>query len=123
MYSRFLDRDMVMRYRGGGVGHKSTRQATQCVFDDRDELDYLSCSTVQGPSGGSGHGENDGDDSSSELEFPHSSDGENDDNDASHSQDGLDLDKRGELSESGEDSGSESEQTESDGEDDGFAEY
>src|SRR6202034_1996728 len=76
MYSRFLDRDMVMRYRGGGGEHKSTRQATQCVFDDRDELDYLSCSTVRGPSGGSGEGENDGDDSSSELEFPHSSDGE-----------------------------------------------
>src|ERR1700722_9256780 len=28
-----------MRYRGGGIGHKSTRDATQCVYKDRDPLD------------------------------------------------------------------------------------
>lgn len=36
---RFVDRDMFMRYRGGAVGHKSTRNATHCVFNDRDPLD------------------------------------------------------------------------------------
>ena len=28
-----------MRYRGGGIGHKSIREATLCLFDDRDALD------------------------------------------------------------------------------------
>jgi hypothetical protein len=37
--SRFVDRDMLMRYRGGGVGHKSTRAATDKFIQDRDELD------------------------------------------------------------------------------------
>lgn len=29
-----------MRYRGGGVGHKSTRNATNTFLKDRDPLDY-----------------------------------------------------------------------------------
>jgi hypothetical protein len=37
--ARFVDRDMVMRYRGGGVGHKSTRDATDFFKSDRDALD------------------------------------------------------------------------------------
>jgi len=28
-----------MRFRGGGVGHKSTRDATKCVYEDRDVMD------------------------------------------------------------------------------------
>jgi hypothetical protein len=35
----FVDRDMVMRYRGGGVGHTSTREATDWFLKDRDLLD------------------------------------------------------------------------------------
>ncbi|KAF6741116.1 hypothetical protein DFP72DRAFT_834947 [Ephemerocybe angulata] len=35
----FVDRDMFMRYRGGGVGHKSTRRATDFFLNDRDKLD------------------------------------------------------------------------------------
>jgi hypothetical protein len=38
--NRFVDRDMMMRYRGGGVGHKSTRNATNVFLRDRDPLDY-----------------------------------------------------------------------------------
>lgn len=30
---------MFMRYRGGGVGHKSIREATRCLLDDHDKLD------------------------------------------------------------------------------------
>ena len=30
---------MFMRYRGGGIGHKSIHEATLCLFDDRDALD------------------------------------------------------------------------------------
>lgn len=30
---------MMMRFRGGGVGHKSTRQATDWFLSDRDKLD------------------------------------------------------------------------------------
>jgi hypothetical protein len=30
---------MMMRYRGGGVGHKSTRDATNWFLNDRDRLD------------------------------------------------------------------------------------
>jgi hypothetical protein len=119
---------MVMRYFGGGVGHKSAQQATQCLFDDRDVLDRPGCNAanpVPDPDAGSGDDENDCDDPSSELEFPHSDDSENDDN-MVHSKEDSDSDERSESSERGEDSGSESEQTESDSEhpeDDGFAEY
>ncbi|KIK26402.1 hypothetical protein PISMIDRAFT_274760 [Pisolithus microcarpus 441] len=35
----FVDRDMFMRFRGGAVGHKTTREATRCLLDDRDKLD------------------------------------------------------------------------------------
>ncbi|KAG2028813.1 hypothetical protein BDR03DRAFT_1019306 [Suillus americanus] len=41
LFYRFVDRDMFMRYRGGGVGHKSICEATKCLLDDRDALDKL----------------------------------------------------------------------------------
>ncbi|KAG6870501.1 hypothetical protein C0992_013221, partial [Termitomyces sp. T32_za158] len=31
----FVDRDMMMRFRGGGVGHKSTQEATNTFLLDR----------------------------------------------------------------------------------------
>ncbi|EKM78993.1 hypothetical protein AGABI1DRAFT_75575 [Agaricus bisporus var. burnettii JB137-S8] len=37
----FVDRDMMMRYRGGGVGHKLTRHATNTFLEDRDPFDEL----------------------------------------------------------------------------------
>ncbi|KAG1811133.1 uncharacterized protein BJ212DRAFT_1579186 [Suillus subaureus] len=37
----FVDRDMFMRFRGGGVGHKSTRSATQIFRNDHDPLDCV----------------------------------------------------------------------------------
>ena len=37
---RFSDRDMVMRYRGGGVGHVTTRAATDFFKTDRRPLDH-----------------------------------------------------------------------------------
>jgi hypothetical protein len=37
---RFADRDLMMRFRGGGVGHKSTREATDFFKKDRDKLDF-----------------------------------------------------------------------------------
>ena len=39
---RFADRDLMMRFRGGGVGHKSTREATDSFKKDRDHLDIKS---------------------------------------------------------------------------------
>ena len=36
---RFADHDMVMHFRGGGVGHKVTRAATDTFKKDRDKLD------------------------------------------------------------------------------------
>jgi hypothetical protein len=36
---RFVDRDLMMRFRGGGVGHKSTRQATDFFKKDRHTSD------------------------------------------------------------------------------------
>ena len=30
---------MFMRFRGGGVGYKSTRDATRCTYHDRDPMD------------------------------------------------------------------------------------
>ncbi|KAF6743071.1 hypothetical protein DFP72DRAFT_1053502 [Ephemerocybe angulata] len=37
----FVDRDMFMRFRGGGVGHKHTRDATDFFLNDRDPLDII----------------------------------------------------------------------------------
>jgi hypothetical protein len=37
--NRFVDRDMMMRFRGGGVGHKSTREATNHFLSDRDHVE------------------------------------------------------------------------------------
>lgn len=34
--TRFVDHDMIMQFHGGGVGHKSTRNATDQLLDDRD---------------------------------------------------------------------------------------
>jgi len=39
---RFVDRDMFMRFRGGGVGHAATRAATDTFKTDRDDLDIQS---------------------------------------------------------------------------------
>jgi hypothetical protein len=39
---RFVDRDTIMRFRGGGVGHMSTRAATDFFKHDRDILDMKS---------------------------------------------------------------------------------
>ena len=36
--SRFVDRDMFMRYRGGGIGHTSTRGTHQSLLDDREDV-------------------------------------------------------------------------------------
>ncbi|KAF8896765.1 GMC oxidoreductase-domain-containing protein [Gymnopilus junonius] len=46
-YDRFVDRDMMMRFRGGGVGHKSTRAATDFFKQDRDKLDVKKPSEVE----------------------------------------------------------------------------
>ncbi|KAF8625106.1 hypothetical protein AX17_006931 [Amanita inopinata Kibby_2008] len=35
----FVDRDMVMRYRGGGVGHHTVRKATNIFLEDRHATD------------------------------------------------------------------------------------
>jgi hypothetical protein len=48
MLFRFADRDLMMRFRGGGVGHKSTRQATDFFKKDRHASD-LQKSTLEEP--------------------------------------------------------------------------
>ncbi|KAG2129732.1 hypothetical protein DEU56DRAFT_758019, partial [Suillus clintonianus] len=42
----FVDRDMLMRFRGGGVGHRTTREATDGFLDDRDPLDVRHASAA-----------------------------------------------------------------------------
>jgi hypothetical protein len=37
--ARFADRDWIMRFRGGGVGHRATRTATNKFKKDRHRLD------------------------------------------------------------------------------------
>jgi hypothetical protein len=37
----FVDRDIFMRFRGGGIGHRTTHEATQCFLNDRDLLDDI----------------------------------------------------------------------------------
>jgi hypothetical protein len=47
IFDRFSDRDLMMRFRGGGVGHKSTRKATDFFKSDRDRLDRKTVTTAQ----------------------------------------------------------------------------
>jgi hypothetical protein len=35
-FPRFVDRDMFMRFRGGGVGHRATREHTEPMSQDAD---------------------------------------------------------------------------------------
>ena len=35
-FHRFVDRDMFMRFRGGGVGHKATREHTEHMSQEAD---------------------------------------------------------------------------------------
>ena len=44
----FVDRDMVMHFRGGGVGHTSTRAATNKFLQDHDHLDLDDGLKLQG---------------------------------------------------------------------------
>jgi len=37
MSNRFVDRDMFMRFRGGGVGHKATNSFTTAFCQDAQE--------------------------------------------------------------------------------------
>jgi len=52
---------MFMRFRGGGVGHKSTREATYCILGDRDALNKVSF-TLEHDQLGQGTEESDKDD-------------------------------------------------------------
>lgn len=51
-FHSFVDRDMFMRYRGGGVGHAAVREATDSFMADRDEHDIRFHAEHQ-----AGHGE------------------------------------------------------------------
>ncbi|KAG0701627.1 hypothetical protein DFH29DRAFT_1000035 [Suillus ampliporus] len=42
----FVDRDTLMRFRGGGVGHRTTREATDGFVSDRDPLDMCHAGTT-----------------------------------------------------------------------------
>ncbi|KAG2742925.1 hypothetical protein P692DRAFT_20811012 [Suillus brevipes Sb2] len=42
----FVDRDMLIRFRGGGVGHRTTRKATDGFLSDRDPLDIYHAGTT-----------------------------------------------------------------------------
>ena len=35
-FSRFVDHDMFMRFRGGGVGHRATRERTDPISQEAD---------------------------------------------------------------------------------------
>ena len=47
IYSRFVDRDMFMRFRGGGVGHLSTRDATMPLLFDRPHEELQDINTLE----------------------------------------------------------------------------
>jgi hypothetical protein len=46
IYNSFADRDMLMRFRGGGVSHRTTRKATDDFLSDRDPLDICHTGTT-----------------------------------------------------------------------------
>lgn len=78
----FVDRDMFMRFRGGGVGHKSTSQATQFAYDDRDVMDT------------NNYESSDSDDE--EAGFEHEPTDDDQDNQSHHSEESeCDLDSEG----------------------------
>lgn len=64
----FVDRDMFMRFRGGGVGHRSTRNATQTFCNDRDPLDCVAPGNNADSEQGEGASEEDKEASEDEVE-------------------------------------------------------
>jgi len=38
-FSRFVDRDMLMQFRGGGVGHKATHEHTETMSQETNAID------------------------------------------------------------------------------------
>jgi hypothetical protein len=120
--NRFVDRDMFMRYRGGGVGHSITRAATNFFKRDRhprdqnryqqqDEMDVDDIDPHQGDDGIEGLGSSDDpgcnideqdDDQCSDDEKVDGDDGE-----AENDEEGVGDDDEGEYDE--EDDGDESE--------------
>jgi len=93
----FVDRDMIMRFRGGGVGHTSTRTATNKFLQDRDRLDLDTGnrsddeneqSSESAAVGGPSEARNEGGDDDSESENQRYDDG---DNLGSSSSDDVDL--------------------------------
>lgn len=89
-----------MRYRGGAVGHKTTREETKCLSEDRDKLDKIAF-VLESERRGEFYRENedvemdrededkDGDESNDEME-PYSTDNEEDETD-SNSDDNMDT--------------------------------
>ncbi|KAG2046721.1 hypothetical protein BDR06DRAFT_898681 [Suillus hirtellus] len=73
----FVDHDMFMRFHGGGMGHQTTREATQCFFHDRDSLDDI---------GPNSRGTRNGDDEIEEEE--------GEDNDKDGDEDGDEADEK-----------------------------
>jgi hypothetical protein len=49
---RFVDRDMMMRFHGGGVGHKLTREATNQFLDDHEHTERNGKQMAEGIEGG-----------------------------------------------------------------------
>lgn len=87
---------MFMRFRGGGVGHKTMREETQCLLDDRDKLDKVPFIMES---------EMDKDqmelDDESDKEEEDSEDEEEDEDDEEESKDGNEMDEDEEDEESG----------------------
>jgi hypothetical protein len=75
---RFVDRDMVMRYLGGGVGHQATRNVVPVVQHDEEEENI----PLEAYHGQPGEGEEDEDHNAGDL---NSVDGDADQSDVSDS--------------------------------------
>jgi len=67
LYSRFADRDAVMRFQGGGVGHKSTCKATDQFLQDCDILDLTDNEASEMDSGSDLDPEDNGKDGNSSV--------------------------------------------------------
>jgi len=67
LYSRFADRDAVMQFWGGGVGHKSTHKATDQFLQDRDILDLTDNKASEMDSGSDLDPEDNGKDGNSSV--------------------------------------------------------
>ncbi|EFI26688.1 hypothetical protein CC1G_15459 [Coprinopsis cinerea okayama7 len=125
----FVDRDMIMRFRGDGVGHIATHDATKALLRDRDALDIPpdpgteSSGSSQGMETGSPEEDEEMDAGEDEDDNEEGDDGENEDDDGEDDDEDESEDDDEDESEDDDGDDDDSETSDGDGGDSGESDH